>query len=182
MKELSLHILDIAQNSIRADASHIRISIRENSETNQMEIEIHDNGRGIAEDILPQVTDPYHTSRKTRKVGMGLPLLKHSAEQAGGILSIRSERGKGTTVQCNFVLDHIDRPPLGDIAGVITQLMTSFPDHVFIYEHNTDAGSFELDSREVKEMIGDLSQAGTELRKYLREMINENLTEIVISG
>ena len=182
MKEISLHILDIAQNCVRADASHIYITIREQINLNQFEIEIEDNGRGIDQEILPLITDPYHTSRTTRKIGMGLPLLKHSAEQAGGILSVRSRKGEGTIVFCNFELNHIDRPPLGDIAGVITQLMTSYPELVLVYRHKTDSGDFELDSREVKEMIGELSRAGNELRKYLKEMIRENLQEIDSAG
>ncbi len=182
MKDLSLHILDIVQNSIRADASHIYITIKEHHKTNQCEIAISDNGRGINQNELLQVTDPYHTSRTSRKVGMGLPLLKHAAEQAGGILSIRSARGSGTQLFCNFELNHIDKPPLGDIGGVITQLMTSHPALVFVYKHQTDQGTFELDSREVKEIVGDLAFAGNEVRNYLREMIRENLKEIAAQG
>lgn len=178
MRDLSLHILDIVHNSIRAGASLVRISMEENTEKNMFTIHIEDNGHGIDPEILPKVTDPFTTSRKTRSVGMGLPLLGHTARQAGGDLMIASEPGKGTVVTARFQYNHIDRPPIGDMAGVLLQLMRGFPQIRFIYTHQTLGGTFTLDSSEILEILEGVSLSNPEIRKSVREMILENLADI----
>lgn len=180
MKEIALHILDIVQNSIRANAGIIRIAISENAAADDYLVSITDNGKGIPPEILINVTDPFTTSRKTRKVGMGLSLLKHSAEQTGGWLQISSEPGIGTTVSCRFGLTHLDRPPTGNIATTIYQLLSAYPDIQFIYTHQTTCGEYIFDTVEVKEALGDLPVTMPEVRSYLLDMINENLDEIQI--
>ncbi|MDY0343387.1 MAG: ATP-binding protein [Lentimicrobium sp.] len=181
MKDLSLHILDIVQNSISAGATEIKISILENQGKDQYLIEITDNGRGINADDLGRVTDPFFTSRTTRKVGMGLPLLKQNAERTGGNMSISSTPGKGTSINAIFGLSNIDRPSMGDIGGTLAMLISSNPIIRFIYSHTTAAGSFKLDTNEVIEMLDGMSIASAPVYNFLKEMINENLMEIQFS-
>ena len=180
MTEIALHILDIVHNSIRANATRIQITISENAATNEYLISIADNGKGIPPEILATVTDPFTTSRKTRKVGMGLSLLKHSAEQTGGWLKISSQTGIGTSVNCCFGLAHLDRPPIGNIAMTIYQLLSAYPKIQFIYTHQTNSGEYIFDTAEVKEALGDVPVTMPDVRNYLLEMINENLDEIQI--
>ena len=180
MKELALHILDIVHNSLRAKANLIEISIFENPTENTYDIRILDNGKGIATDVIDHVTDPFFTSRKTRKVGLGLSLLKQNAERTGGFLTIRSVIGKGTTVICRFTLDNFDRPAIGDIAGVVVDFAASFPEKDFVYNHTTTKANYTFDTREVKETLGEMPINTPSIRSYLKEMINENLDEIEI--
>jgi len=181
MKDLSLHFLDIVHNSMSAGATQVEISISENPKENTYEIRISDNGKGIASEILDQVTDPFFTSRKTRKVGLGLSLLKQNAERTGGFLSIESELKKGTTVFCRFTFDNFDRPAIGDIAGVVVDFATSFPEKNFIFNHTTTKGSYNFDTKEIKQILGEMSITEPSLRSYLKEMIDENLDEIGIT-
>jgi hypothetical protein len=178
MKDLSLHILDIVQNSISAKATFIEISIDENHEANTYFVRIKDNGKGMPKEMLEKVTDPYVTSRTTRKVGLGLPLLKMNAERTGGNLKISSEEGKGTEVEAEFINDNIDRLPLGDIAGTIVILASANPTIEFIYTHTVDGEQYIFDTREIKEALEDISINDVHIFKYLKEMINENLQEI----
>ena len=178
MKDLSLHILDIVQNSISAKATFIEISIDENHEANTYFVRIKDNGTGMSLEMLEKVTDPYVTSRTTRKVGLGLPLLKMNAERTGGNLKIRSEEGKGTEVEAEFINDNIDRLPLGDIAGTIVILASANPMIEFIYTHTVDGEQYIFDTREIKEALEDVAINDVHIFKYLKEMINENLQEI----
>ncbi len=181
MKDLSLHILDIVHNSLSAGANLIEISIFENPANNAYEIRITDNGKGIASEMLEHVTDPFFTSRKTRKVGLGLSLLKQNAERTGGFLTIESELKKGTMVFCRFTFDNFDRPAIGDIAGVVVDFATSFPDKDFIYNHTATKGSYTFDTKEIKQILGEMSIIEPSLRPYLKEMIDENLDEIGIT-
>jgi anti-sigma regulatory factor (Ser/Thr protein kinase) len=178
MKDISLHILDIVHNSVRAKASEIKVSIAEHREKGIYRLTIEDNGTGIAPEALPNVADAFTTSRKNRKVGMGLALLKQNAELAGGSFGITSEQGKGTVVTAHFGHQHIDRPPPGDITGVVVQLAAAFPDTRFVYTHKTPTGEFIFDTNEIKEVLGDVPISNSEVRSYLKEMIEENLNEI----
>jgi anti-sigma regulatory factor (Ser/Thr protein kinase) len=119
MRELSLHILDILQNSVEAGATRVALSIVEDLAADRLTIEVRDNGRGIAPDKLPHVFDPFYTSRKTRHVGLGLPLLKAAAERCNGDATITSEVGAGATVTATFQHSHLDRAPLGDMVGTL---------------------------------------------------------------
>lgn len=178
MITLSLNILDIIQNSIRAKASRISIGITESKKTDKMEILITDNGSGIPSELLSKVTDPFVTTRKTRKLGMGLPLLKFHANLTGGDLSISSKEGKGTRVKAGFTLSHVDRQPLGDIAGVIAIMITANPDIDFVYKHKTDSGEYLFSSKETKEYLGISGFNDCELLNDIKSMINSNLKEI----
>lgn len=176
MKEIALHILDLVQNSIRAGASEIEISVEESMAGNLLRIKISDNGSGMSEEDLHRVTDPFFTSRTTRKVGLGVPLYKQMVEHCNGKLQLTSAPGKGTQLESTMDLNHIDRQPMGDIAGVITLLISANPSLRFMYTHQTDHGSYILDTKELTSFIGDQYDPG--ILKYIKEMIIENLTDI----
>ena len=180
MNNISMHILDIVQNSISADAKMIEIRINENLLKNVLDILIKDNGKGMDDDFLAEVTDPYKTTRTTRKVGMGIPLLKHSAEQSNGYIKVYSEKEIGTTIQATFQHDHIDRPPLGDIAGTIVLLVAANPNVDFKYVHSVNNNKYEFDTHEVKEILDDVRIDDPKIRRMLKEMITENLSEIYV--
>jgi anti-sigma regulatory factor (Ser/Thr protein kinase) len=178
MKDLALHILDIVQNSITAGSNLIEIAVNENFEGNFIEIAIRDNGKGIPAEMLANVTDAYVTSRTTRKVGLGLPLLKQNAEQTGGSLIIQSEPGKGTCVKVRFAARHIDLPPWGDVTGVIILLVSANPKLDFLYIHRTKTGEYAFDTKEIKTELSEVSIDEPDVRKFLKEMLKENLEEI----
>ena len=178
MNEIALHILDITENSITAGASLIFISIAEIEALDNYEVVISDNGKGIEPDMLENVTDAFVTSRTTRKVGLGLPLFKQNAEQTGGSFSIESVVGEGTETKAIFKLNNIDRPPLGDMAGTMVLLTGANPEIDFVYEHKVNDKIYVFDTREVKQVLDDVPISNPEVRKYIREMIDENLKEI----
>ncbi len=178
MTELSLHILDIVQNSIRAEARSIEIEIKEEQKINRLTIIINDDGKGMDQETLAQVTDPFFTTRTTRKVGLGLSLLKQNAEQAGGWFSIESEPDKGCKTTAVFGLSNIDRQPLGDIAGTMTLLIGANPDIHFIYNHRTAVSDFELDTEEAKLELGSVPISHPDILKALKSLIVENLEMI----
>lgn len=178
MINLSLNILDIVQNSIRAKATEVSISVTESGKDDRMEIVVTDNGTGMPGELLRKVTDPFVTTRTTRKTGMGLPLLKHHANLAGGDVTIESEEGKGTRVMADFRLSHIDRQPLGDIAGVMTILIAANPATEFLYIHRTDTGEYRFSAFETKKFLEVETLGNSELLKGIKEMINENLSDI----
>ncbi len=178
MKELSLHILDIAKNSVKAKARLIEISINEDEQKNLLTIEIKDNGCGMSKEFLKTVKDPFSTTRTTRKVGMGIPLFEAACMQCGGNLDITSEEGVGTVVEASFMLDHIDRAPIGDMAGTVKTLISGSPDTDFVYRHTKNGKTFTLDTREMREVLGGVSPDVPEVLKWIGEYINEGLSDI----
>lgn len=178
MKELSLHIMDLVQNAISAKASRIEISIMESPDTDSLEIDITDNGTGMPEDVLRKVTDPFFTSRTTRNVGLGIPLFKQHAEQCNGKLEITSHEGIGTKLRSSMQLGHIDRQPMGDIAGVLVLLLSANPDIRFIYSHQTKSGKYVLDTAEIKNILGTSSVNQPDILHFIKDMIRENLADI----
>ena len=182
MKELSLNILDIVQNSIRAQADDISVEINESVISDLYQITIKDNGSGISEDILEKVTDPFVTTRTKRRMGLGLPLLKYHAELAGGKLDIETATGKGTVIRAHFENSNIDRQPLGDIAGVLKILIASNPKIDFSYSHSTDKGDYSFSTVETRKYLEVESLNERNLLNQIGSMINENLREIESSG
>ena len=175
MKDLSLHILDIVQNSISAGAILIQVEIRENPEDDTYILTITDNGSGMNSETLQRATDPFFTSRTTRKVGLGLPLLKQNAECTGGSFSLLSHAGEGTIVKATFGYKHIDRVPPGDIGGVMALLASANPLLDFTYSHYSAAGKYEFDTRDVKTELDGLPISHAEITRFMKEMINENI-------
>ena len=175
MKDLSLHIIDILQNSTRAKATKIELDVEKNAATDQLVLRFKDNGCGMDETMVKKVTEPFFTTRTTRKVGLGLPLLKQNAELTGGTFNITSEVGKGTEVTATFGLTHIDRKPMGDLAGAVVLTLSSYPDVRFIFHYKDDATDFVLDTDEVNEALDGMSIQSPEIVQYLKEMIEENI-------
>ena len=173
MKEISLHILDILQNSVTAGASLIELCITEDKEKDLFEFYIKDNGKGMDEEFLKNVTSPFTTKRTTRKVGLGIPLLKLAAELAGGGIDIKSELGVGTVIKATFSYNNIDRQPLGNIVDTMFTVITSYIGTDFLFIHNVKEKKFELDTREMRKILGDvpLNDAGVAewLLGYLKE-------------
>ena len=178
MKELSLNILDITYNSIKAKAKLIEITVSESMAKNTVEIEIKDNGCGMDEEFLRNVTDPFVTTRTTRKVGLGIPLFKQSAEDADGSFSIRSKVGEGTVISASYRLDHLDRAPIGDMSGTIVSLIQANDQIHFVYCHHTDQGTFVLDTDELHAQLGDVPLSEPAVLSWIGEYINENLDDI----
>lgn len=173
MKDISLHILDIAENSLAAGASLVEISVAEAD--GQLTVTISDNGRGIPPDMLGTVTDPFTTTRTTRCVGLGLPFWKMAAEQAGGAFSIESVPGQGTAVTASFLSGHIDTPPLGEMPDTLVTLVQGNPGVDFLYTHRTDAAAFALDTRELRETLEDVPLNSPDVLMWIGEFIRENL-------
>ena len=178
MKELSLNILDIAQNSIHAEASLVKILLDETDES--LKLSIIDNGKGMSEEFLARVTDPFSTTRTTRKVGMGLPLLKLAAEQIGGYMAISSrERSThpddhGTEVVAFFYKNHIDFTPLGDVVSTIVSLVQGSPEVDFLFRHTFPDREVSLDTREIREILGDeVPLSSPDVLVWMKESLEE---------
>ncbi len=177
MTELSLNVLDVAQNSVKAKASLIEISVDASYEKDLMTIVIKDNGCGMDEQQLARVCDPFYTTRTTRKVGLGVSFFKLAAESAGGTFSISSEKGVGTTVTATFQISNIDRMPLGDMTSTVHSLVTLNADTDFIYSYTVDGRGFVLDTREFRGVLGGVPFDVPEVSAYIRDYLAENKRE-----
>ena len=173
MQELSLNVLDIAQNSVRAKASLVTISITQRTNDHYLKISIADDGCGMSVEQVARVIDPFFTTRTTRKVGLGVSFFKMSAEATGGSFSIQSELGKGTVTTATYHTDHIDMLPIGDMCGTIHTLITMNPDMDFVYEHTLDDKAFTLDTRELKEVLEDIPLNSPEVSVFILEALEE---------
>ena len=177
MTEISLNILDVAENSTRAGASLVTITVSADTAADRLTVIIVDGGCGMTEEQVAHVTDPFFTTRTTRKVGLGVPFFKYAAESTGGSFTIQSQPGVGTTVTAVFVLSHIDRMPLGDISSTIHTLVVYHPDTDFRYIYEYDGKSFTLDTREFREILGDVPFDTPEISSYIMEYLTENKLE-----
>jgi hypothetical protein len=178
MKTLSDHILDIVQNSVRANATLIDIIVEEDKINDLCVLRICDNGCGMNSEILEQATNPFFTTRKTRKVGLGLSLLKQNAEMANGKFSIQSELNKGTEVEATFQYSNVDRPELGDVWNTFYLTMLSNKNVELIYGHKTNNGSFKISSNEIRSNIEGISMQQPEIREAITDIIKNNITDI----
>jgi hypothetical protein len=178
MLELSDHILDIAENSVRAGAKIIEIFVEEDSESDLLKIGISDDGCGIKQEEIEKVLDPFYTTKTVRRVGLGLPLLAGAAEAAGGRMSIESAEGKGTRLTVTFQIGHLDRQPMGDINKTLVALIAGNSDVDFYYKHICDKRLFELDTRLIRKEIEDVPINHPEVLKYIRSVIEEGLSII----
>ena len=177
MTELSLNVLDVAENSTRAGASLVEIIVDADTAADRLSISIADDGCGMSPEQVAHVTDPFFTSRTTRKVGLGVPFFKYAAEAAGGSFSIESQLGAGTTVTAVFVLSHIDRMPLGDITSTIHTLVVYHPETDFLYKYRYNGRSFILDTREFKEVLEGVPFDTPEISQYIKDYLTENKLE-----
>lgn len=174
MRELSLNVLDIAQNSVVADSTLVTIEACEDCRKNELTLRVSDNGKGMTKEQLNAVRDPFFTTRTTRKVGLGVPLFKMAAEMTGGSFSIESEPGKGTATTAVFKTDNVDFTPLGDMTGTVVTLITMNPQMDFVYRYQKDDKLFELDTRQLREILGDVPFSQPSIAQWLTEYIREN--------
>ena len=181
MRELSLNVMDVAQNSVRAEAKLVKIIVNESDKDDFLSISIEDDGCGMSEEQVNQVIDPFFTTRTTRKVGLGIPLFKLSAEQTGGSFDIKSKIGEGTTTKASYVKSHVDMTPLGDINSTVEILIRCNPDIDFVFTHSTDSGSFTLDTRELREILGDVSLDTPDVLEWINQYLEEQ-TQIILGG
>ena len=182
MKELSLNILDITENSVKAGATLTEITIDESDDT--LTMTVSDNGCGMSEDIIRSVTDPFYTTRTTRKVGLGIPLLKLACEQTGGSLSITSKTEAefpnmhGTSVVAVFNKNHLDFTPLGDVISTLQTLVQGHPNVDFHFIHNKINGRIEMDTREMREILGDIPLNSYEVISWLGDYLSEQYSNV----
>ena len=177
MTELSLNILDVAQNSVKANASLIEISVEADTVADTLIITISDNGCGMSAEQTEKVTDPFFTTRTTRDIGLGVPFFKLAAEITGGNFEITSTLGEGTIVKAGFVLSHIDRMPLGDMTQTMQTLITFNEEIDFLYKFVIDAREFSLDTREFREVLGGVPFSTPEVREYIQDYLSQNHSE-----
>lgn len=182
MKELSLNILDIAMNSVKAGAENILIKLTETAET--LTLVIKDDGCGMSEETVKNVMNPFYTTRTTRSVGLGVPLLKLAAEQTGGGIKIESVSESvnpeihGTTVTAEFYKNHLDFTPLGDVVSTVTTLIQGSPEREWRFEHVFEGGSVELDTKELREVLGDVPLDNFEVIKWIEEFLKEGYASV----
>lgn len=183
MRELSLHILDLIQNSIEAGALSITLEIIENTKNkDNLKITVQDNGRGMDKDTVQKIIDPFVTTRATRKVGMGLSLIDMSTKMCGGSLRIVSSPGVGTTVEAVYQHSHLDRPPLGKIAVTIKTILVANPQLDFHYRHCVNENEFSISSIEIKRILGDIPLSHPDVLNWLDEYLSQNLLNLYGGG
>lgn len=175
MQELSMHLLDIVQNSIRAQATKIDILVDEDIETDNLIIVIKDNGCGMSEEQVSSVIDPFFTTRTTRKVGLGIPLYKMAAEQTGGSLQIESEIGAGTVVKATFGYSHIDRMPLGDMADTIAQIICLNEPIDIAYTHKKNKDSFTATTSDFTSVLEGVPLNTPEVMLFVKDYVEGHI-------
>jgi len=177
MTELSLNVLDIAQNSIKAKSSRISVSVCIDTSADSLVIKISDDGCGMSPEQLKQAEDPFYSTRSTRKIGLGISFFKQAAELTGGSFSIDSVQGQGTNVKADFVLSHIDRIPLGDINATIQTLILHSPGIDIVYDYRVDESHFTLSTAEMREKLGDISLNTPDVAEFIKNFLKENTNE-----
>lgn len=181
MREIVLHLLDLAENSVSAGAKTITIEVCEDLDRDLLTASIEDDGRGMDEETVKKITDPFYTSRTTRTVGLGIPLLKEAAEACEGGMSIRSKPGTGTRVEVTFRHSHIDRMPLGNLKGTFTGLTVTQPEVHWIFRYtarnNGKEGTFEFDDEPVKTILVDVPLTHPDVLAYLGETLGKGLDD-----
>lgn len=178
MKDISFHILDIVQNSLHAGADKIIIELEEDTKEGTLRLVITDNGSGMDQQMLVQVTDPFFTSSTTKKVGLGLPLLKQNAEQTGGRFEVNSDLNIGTTVTATFMTGNIDMIPEGDLAATLITLIAAEPGKDFIFRQEKDGEEFELDTAAIRAELGDVDLSRGEVLDFIAGFIRSNVSEL----
>lgn len=182
MRDFSLHIMDIIENGLNGGATLIGLTVVEERKNNWLRITITDNGRGIPEDMLKKVLDPFYTTRITRRVGLGLSLFREASKRCDGEFSIISEEGKGTQVDATFRLDHIDLPPMGDLASTMTTLIVGNQGVDFVYAHEVEGDTFQLDTRDIRKELDGVEISHPQVVKYIGDTIRESLDELRKGG
>lgn len=178
MKELALHILDLAENALRAGATELDIAIERDEPADTLTVFISDNGRGMSPEALARVSDPFYTTKKTRRTGLGIPLAAHAAQQAGGSFSITSQEGLGTCITAVFQYSHIDRQPLGDVSGTVAALLLASPDIELHFVCRSGAGEYIFDTRLLREQLEGVPLNHVAVLSVLRDNIMKSVREV----
>ncbi len=176
MNELALHIYDIVQNSVRANAENVWITINEDDTLNELKIIIRDDGSGMTQEVARQVRNPFYTTRTTRSVGLGISLFELAADQCNGFLSLNTELGVGTTLTAVFEKDHINRYPLGNMSETIYLL--SLGDVNIIYSHTINGKTFNYTKAEVLEILGEVPLTNIDVKVWIEDYIEQNLERL----
>ena len=174
-----MNVLDVAENSVAAGSTLTSITVEIDTAKRLLAVTIADNGKGMDEETVRRVTDPFYTTRTTRKVGLGLPLFREAAEATGGALHIRSQPGRGTTVRATFTLGHIDLAPLGDMTGTVVGLVQCNPNIDFVYRVVADGEEFCMDTREVRGILEGVPLSTPEVAVFLRGYLQENTENLL---
>ena len=172
MEDLSLHILDIAENALSAGAGRVEVRVEEDIGRDLLILTIQDNGEGMDAETVRHATDPFFTTKTVRRVGLGLPLLKQAAEECDGRFSIISEKGRGTMVTASFRYSHIDRKPLGDIAATLVVLIAGNPGADFLFAYRKDGYRYRFDSRRIKQELGEVPITMPKVLEFVRQDIS----------
>lgn len=178
MRELALHVLDLVQNSVEAGAGTITLEIVEDTTADRLVIRVTDNGRGMDQDMQRRVRDPFVTTRTTRRVGLGLPLIDMSTRHCGGYLRIQSEPGQGTVIEASYVHSHIDRPPLGNMVETIKSIMVANSDLDFCYSHTVNHRVFSLSLGEIREQLGGIPLTHPDVLVWVHEFLTEQMANL----
>jgi anti-sigma regulatory factor (Ser/Thr protein kinase) len=178
LRELALHLLDIAENSISAKANNITIEVKEDTHQDRLVLVVQDDGVGMDEEMVRRVVDPFVTSRTTRKVGLGIPLLKAAAEGCNGCLTIESQPGKGTRVEVVFQRSHIDRMPLGDITSTILSLVVGTPEVHWTFRYFFDGDRFVFDDAPIKRELEDIPLTEPGVINFIRVYLQEGIQHV----
>lgn len=178
MKELSLHLLDIAENSISASAENIFIKVKEDTLADRLSLNVIDNGKGMNPEMVNKIVDPFVTSRTTRKVGLGIPLLKAAAEACNGFLIIESEVGKGTKVEVEFQRSHIDRMPMGDLSGTLLHLIIANPEIHWNFKYQVNDQIYYFDDETIKKELEGIPLSEPLVLSYIRNEIENGIETI----
>lgn len=175
MRELSLHILDCLENAVEAGATRIALTIEEDTALDRLTVTVEDNGRGMPPDLAARALDPFVTTRKTRHVGLGLPLLAAAAERTGGGVTVQSKLDEGTVVTATFGLTHLDRAPLGDLAATLLAMLLAQPPVELAYRHRVDGREFTCDTAGLARILGEVPLTHPKVRAWLREYLSEGI-------
>ncbi|MEA4969554.1 MAG: ATP-binding protein [Candidatus Pelethousia sp.] len=178
MKEISLHILDLAQNSLHAGAKNICLDIEEDTQADTFAVTLADDGCGMSESLAQAAANPFVTTRTTRRVGLGIPMFKAGCEACGGSFTLTSEEGKGTRLKGVYRHSHIDRPPLGGICDTMLLLIAGNPTIRFRYSHRRNGSGYELDTAELKEILGEVPLDTPEVTAFIKEFLINNESEL----
>jgi hypothetical protein len=177
LRELALHLLDIAENSVAAGAKTVQLAVEESAADDRLRLMVQDDGRGMSAEMVAKVTDPFVTSRTTRKVGLGIPFLRAAAEACNGWLKLESQPGHGTRLEAEFQRSHIDRMPLGDLAGTVLSLVIAFPNIHWVFNYRVNSAEFTFDDQPVKQELGDVSLTEPSILAYLRRTLETGVAE-----
>jgi len=178
MEDLSLHLLDVVENCIKAEASRVEIRIQHDRKQDRLTLEIIDNGKGMDKETVNKALDPFFSTKTTRRFGLGLPLLAEASRAAEGDFSLASEPGKGTKVRATFQASHIDMKPLGDMAQTLVTLILGHPEVDILYLYKVNGEHYSMDTQEIKSHLNGIPINAPEVIRFIREHINEGLQNL----